>query len=293
MIVNFGSLNIDYVYAVDHLVKPGETLSSSKMQIYPGGKGLNQSIAIARAGGQIMHAGIYGRGGEFLFEILKDSGVDISQLTRLNQENGHAIIQVDADAENAILLHGGTNEMVDEAYVDAIMSRVDDSAIVLMQNETTSVGYMMKQAKAKGCTVAFNPAPMNAKALDYPLEYVDVLILNETEGEGLSGEHNTEDILNKLQSQYPKMKIILTLGSQGAWLARGGKKAFVPACKAHNVVDTTAAGDTFIGYYLACLDEGQGDIEAMMMAAKAAAITVTKAGAAVSIPRLADVKERI
>ena len=289
-IVNFGSLNIDYVYSVDHFVQPGETLSADIMQIYPGGKGLNQSIAVARAGGDIHHAGRYGADGTFLMELLKENGVDTNCLEKMDASNGHAIIQVDQHGENSILLYGGTNEMVDEAFIDRTIESVQSDDIVLFQNEVSSIGYAMKKAKEKGCKIALNPAPMNQKVLGYPLELVDILVVNETEGEALSGEKEVDAILNALKKAYPHTKVILTLGSKGAWFAFGDERFFVKACKVDKVVDTTAAGDTFIGYYLACISKGVDDKEALETATKAAAITVSRKGAAVSVPTMDELK---
>ncbi len=283
-ILNFGSMNIDYVYSVDHFVLPGETLSADSMQIYPGGKGLNQSIAIARAGGSVIHAGRYGQGGAFLRDLLHEDGVDTSNLESMEVSNGHAIIQVDAQGENCILLFGGTNEMIDEDFVDDVLAKAHGDEIVLFQNEISSISYAMKKAKESGCTIAFNPAPMNDKVLAYPLSLVDILVVNQTEGEVLSGQKTPETILDALKEAYPETKIILTLGSKGAWFTYKDTTFHVPACTVEKAVDTTAAGDTFIGYYLAHISKGFCDKEALELATKAASICVTREGAAVSIP---------
>lgn len=283
-VLNFGSLNIDYVYSVDHFVSPGETLSADNMQIYPGGKGLNQSIAIARAGGNVIHAGIYGRGGVFLRNILQDNDINTSNLNKLDVPNGHAIIQVDKYGENSILLYGGTNEMIDEGFIDNILDNAVGDEIVLFQNEISSIAYAMKKAKELGCKIAFNPAPMNKKVLEYPLSLVDILVVNQTEGEALSGQKQPNAILERLKHAYPQTKIILTLGADGSWFTYNETTFHIPSYKVERVVDTTAAGDTFIGYYLANISNGIDDIQALKYASKAAAICVTREGAAVSIP---------
>lgn len=284
MIINFGSLNIDYVYLVDHFVQPGETLQTENMSIYPGGKGLNQSIAIARAGGNVLHAGKYGEGGQFLYELLKYNGVDVSYLDRTNKSNGHAIIQVDRHGENSILLYRGTNGEIDKKYINRVFKEMQGDEIILFQNENSLVEYAIKQAKEKGCKIIFNPAPMNDDVLKYPLELVDILIVNQTEGKMLSGKQDPNDILQILKYKYPKAKIILTLGGDGAWFCDKENCYHIRSYKAEKVVDTTAAGDTFIGYYLAYIDSGIDDKRALTTAAKAAAIAISRKGAATSIP---------
>ena len=287
-IINFGSLNIDYVYAVDHFVQPGETILSNNMQIFPGGKGLNQSIAISRAGGNVTHAGMYSQEGNFLYDMLNIEGVDISVLKKVNASNGHAIIQVDKYGENSIILFSGTNGMIDENYINEVLKNIQGDEMFLFQNETSLIAYAMKKIKEHGCKIVFNPAPMNDKVKEYPLEYVDVFIVNKTEGMGLSGESESDEILKSLNSKYPNAKIILTLGENGSWYSFEDEKFHVSAYKVDYVVDTTAAGDTFIGYYIANISNGVSDKQALELASRAAAICVTKNGAAVSIPCLTD-----
>lgn len=283
-IINFGSLNIDYVYSVDHFVKPGETISSDNMEIYPGGKGLNQSIAIARAGGSVIHSGVFSDDGVFLYNMLKNNNVDVSTLKKVKSSNGHAIIQVAKNGENSIILFTGTNGMIDESYIDKVIEKTVGNEIVLFQNETSSIGYAMKRAKDRGCMIAFNPAPMNSKVHTYPLELVDILIVNRSEGMLLSGKEETSEILSSLNSKYPDAKIILTLGKNGAWYSYKNVRFYIPIYPEDSLVDTTAAGDTFIGYYLAGISNGIIDEEALYFATKAAAVCVSRKGASVSIP---------
>ena len=120
-ILNFGSCNIDYVYSMDHIVRVGETQSTYQLEIFPGGKGLNQSIAIARAGASVYHAGCIGSDGEMLTELLTKSGVNVSYVRTVDAKNGHAIIQVSAKGENSIFLYGGSNEMISESFIDFVL----------------------------------------------------------------------------------------------------------------------------------------------------------------------------
>lgn len=288
-VINFGSLNIDYVYKLNHIVKPGETISSMKMRKHAGGKGLNQSLAIARAGGEVVHAGFYGIGGEFLFEILKKDGVDVSYLEKKDELNGHAIIQVEKTGENAIVLYEGTNGKINKKYIDKVLDNVVGNEYILFQNEISEISYAMREAKKKGCSIVLNPAPMNQKVFEYPMELVDILIVNKTEGQMLAGKEKEEQILDYFVLKYPKTKVILTLGDKGAWFMKGIKRFHVKAKKIKRIIDTTAAGDTFIGYYLTFLGKGYNDKQALEIAAKASSICIGIEGASSSIPRYTKV----
>ena len=149
-IYNLGSLNIDYVYSVEHIVKPKETLSSSDIQRFAGGKGLNQSIALARAGCSIIHGGIIGTDGQFLKEILQNENIDVSNVKTLNQPTGHAIIQVDCNGQNGILLYSGTNYSIDREYVANFLNDAQEGDILLLQNEISNVEYIEKHRSFGG-----------------------------------------------------------------------------------------------------------------------------------------------
>ena len=290
MIVNFGSLNIDYVYAMDHFIRPGETYTADRLQIHPGGKGLNQSIAVARAGGSVRHVGCIGREGQFLKSLLDDEKIDTSGILTLDGSNGHAIIQVDKKGENCIILYSGANRSQPDGFVKEQAARLTGDEIVLFQNETDGIAEMMRLVKQKGCRIALNPAPMDDRIPAFPLEQVDYLIVNEGEGAALAGFVPSQDqtgfaqLLKALASRFPQAHIILTLGPLGLMYAWKEQVLTIPAYDAGPVVDTTAAGDTLIGTYLALIDEGKDDATALTLATRAAGVTVTKAGAASSIP---------
>ncbi len=287
MIINFGSLNIDYVYQMEKIVRPGETLSSEKRSVFPGGKGLNQSVALARAGAKVCHAGFAGKeDAQFLVDILEEAGVDTRLLKRVDAANGHAVIQVDQDGENCIILYGGTNRMPDEAYVEKVAAELSEGDLVLFQNETSMIGEMMLAAKNKKARIALNPSPMDAACMALPLELVDIFILNEIEGEALTGEQLPDKILDTMAERFPGARVILTLGAKGCLFNHDSERFAVPAAQCLQVVDTTAAGDTFTGYYLAGIEAGMTDMEALQRAAKASARCIETMGAAVSIPAL-------
>lgn len=288
-ILNYGSLNIDHVYSVDHLVRPGETLASLNYAMHPGGKGANQSAAIARAGGAVHHAGKIGRDGRWLVDQLTEYGVDTSQIRVTDDPSGHAIIEVDAAGENSIILHGGGNQQISTDEIDETLALFGPQDTLLLQNEISNTDHLMRAAAKRGLTICFNPAPMDPGVLDYPLELVGTFVVNETEAMGLAtGAQTPEQALEALAVRFPGVEIIVTLGASGLIARRGSESVLMPAFAA-NVVDTTAAGDTFIGYYLARRAAGDCFSDALRVASKASALAVSRPGAMTSIPLLNEV----
>lgn len=287
-VLSFGSLNIDYTYRVDHFVQKGETLSSESLQVFSGGKGLNQSIALAKAGAEVYHAGAIGEDGRFLLEVMEEAGVDTSCVKILNDvRTGNAIIQNDKEGDNCILLYGGANQAITKAQIDAVLSRFDSGDYLVLQNEINELPYLMNKAHEKGMKIVLNPSPLNEKIFAMPLQYVDYFLLNEVEAvQLLQWKQDSEDdmdILAALEAKFPNAAIVLTIGSAGAIFADGDKQFKQPAFRV-KAVDTTAAGDTFSGFFIAGLLSGITEEAAMEQAAKAAAIAVTRPGAAPSIP---------
>ena len=286
-ILNLGSVNIDHVYEVEHFVRPGETLSSTDYQIFAGGKGFNQSVALARAGAKTSHAGRVGRDAVWLDERLQQEGVDTTYLHESDTPTGHAMIQVEPTGENAIVLFGGANQTVTEGDLDSAFAAFSAGDYFLLQNETSAVADAIRQAHERKLKIVFNPAPMTPSVRDYPLNLVDVFVLNETEAEGLTEETDPEAIRQKMLAQYPDAAVVLTLGSKGAIYFDADTVHREDAPKV-NAIDTTAAGDTFIGFFLAELMQSNDPAKALNQGCRAAALCVTKTGAADSIPRLAE-----
>lgn len=289
-IYNFGSLNLDHVYSVDHFVRPGETISSKSYNLCYGGKGLNQSIAAARAGADVQHAGIYGVGGEVLLEYLQKSGVCTDYLCKAEKQQGHTVIQVSESGENCIILCPGSNFEITKDYINQVLDRIPKPDYLLVQNEVSEVSYMVHEAAKRGFQVVLNASPFDESLLKINFHDVTWLIINELEGAQLTGSEAPEDILFFLKSHYPKLGIVLTLGSAGCICTLGNERVehgifHVP------VVDTTGAGDTFAGYFIAALSDGQSLTGAVSLAAAASALAVTKAGAAPSIPLMKDVRK--
>lgn len=277
----FGSLNIDYTYSVKNFVSSGETIKSIGLQRNIGGKGLNQSIACAKAGGNVYHAGKIGQDGLFLKEYLDKNGVNTELLCIGDTPTGHAIIQVDENGGNCIIIHGGSNVEITDRYVDSVMCKFDSEDILLLQNEINNLEYIVKSAKQKGMTIVLNPSPV--EGLELPFEMIDYFILNEHEAEAIFGESEAENAIDAMREKYPDARFVLTLGAEGAVYADSKQILRTDAVKV-KAVDTTAAGDTFTGYFLTSIMDGCEPRNAMEIAAKAAAVTVSRMGAAESIP---------
>lgn len=289
-ILNFGSLNIDYVYSLSHFVQKGETITSDMLNVFAGGKGLNQSIALSRAGGNVYHAGAIGADGLFLEEVLNEAGVDTRFLMKCEDiRTGNAIIQKDREGDNCIILYGGANQAITKEMADEVLSAFGEGDWLFLQNEISEIPYMVEKAHERGMRIVLNPSPMNEKILGINLNYIDCFILNEVEAHALVREDVDKDaLLNQLKERFPHAEIVLTLGEKGSVYAGAEgiaeQKAYQVA-----VVDTTAAGDTFLGYYMAGRLQGESVKEALDMAARASAIAVSKKGAAPSIPKRDEV----
>ena len=291
-VLNFGSLNIDYVYKVAHFVGKGETLSSQSLNVFTGGKGLNQSVALGRAGAEVYHAGCIGRDGLFLLDILKSAGVDVSHVAVLEDvRTGNAVIQNDSEGDNCILLYGGANQAVTKEQVDQTFADFSKGDYLILQNEINELPYIVERAHELGMNIVLNPSPMNEKIRELNLEAVDWFILNEIEAGQLTGVEKTDGdgLISALLKRFPKARIVLTMGAFGSRYA-DEKKSAVQGIYPVRDVDTTNGGDTFTGYFMAGILRGRTAEEALDIAAKASAIAVSRPGAAPSIPTVGEVE---
>lgn len=291
-VLNIGSMNLDHVYNVDHIIQPGETQATNGMNIFIGGKGMNQSMALARAGVEVYHGGMIGGDGHVFLDACEEYGVHSDYIKTVNGKTGHTIIQVDKEAQNSILLFGGANMMLTEKYVEDVLSHFDSDDILLLQNEVNMLPYIIDKAYEKGMQIALNPSPFNDKLKECDLTKVSIFLLNEIEGGQVTGLTDPDEILNKMQEMYPDAKIVLTLGKDGAIYAEHGNTYHQPIFKVQ-AVDTTAAGDTFTGYFLAGLVDGMEIPDILKMSAKASSIAVTRPGAVRSIPCKSEVLEAL
>lgn len=287
--LNLGSLNIDKTYTVEHFVQEGQTINASACSSCCGGKGLNQSVALAKAGMQVYHAGMIGPDGGMLKQRLEECGVHTEYLATAQVESGHALIQVDKQGRNCIICYGGANHAITTPYIDSVLAHFSKGDYLLIQNEISNVPYAMQQAANRGMQVVFNPSPITPQLKTYPLEAVNCFLVNETEGEALTGERDYEAILAGLHARYPKALIALTVGANGV-LCRQGETVYRHGVYTVPVVDTTAAGDTFCGYFIACIAQGQPVAQALETASAASALSVSRPGASSSIPQREEVE---
>lgn len=287
-IVNFGSCNIDYVYSLDHIVNVGETETTNKLETFAGGKGLNQSIALARAGAKVYHAGCIGKDGEMLREIMNESGVDLSYIKNTDTKNGHAVIQVSAKGENSIFIYPGSNAEVSKDYIDSVLEDFEKGDILLLQNEISNVNYIIEKAYEKQMQIILNPSPINEKINEIDFGKLTYIVLNEIEAKEISGAKNAEESLLFFSKNYPDLKIMLTLGSKGSVYFDNENKISQSAFLV-DAVDTTGAGDTFTGYFVAGISKNENYAEILKMASAASAIAVSRMGAAPSIPKMEEV----
>lgn len=290
-ILNFGSCNKDIVYSVDSIVKGGETVKAHEMNIFVGGKGLNQSVALARAGAQVFHAGRIGTDGDEIKSFLHSVGADVTYLSVSETlKTGHATIQVDKNGENAIFVFPGANFEITHEMADDVLSHFDKGDILLLQNEINNISYIAQRAYEKGMKIFFNPAPFNEAAREIPIEKLHYLIMNESENAAYTGENDFEAFSKRIKTDFPDLHVIVTLGKNGCVYidSNGVKRQNAYKVKA---VDTTAAGDTFVGFFISQTAKQSSPEEALKTASAAAALSVTKHGAAPSVPTEDEVEE--
>ncbi|PDH40451.1 MAG: ribokinase [Rhodothermaeota bacterium MED-G19] len=284
-ILNFGSINKDLVYNVEDFVKPGETISSRDYGLYLGGKGLNQSVAISKSGSEVYHAGCINKSDHSIISDLKKWGVNTDYINKIDEATGHAIIQINQDGENSIIIHGGANNCVEKDQIDMVLSNFNEGDYILLQNEINSVNEIIEKAHKKGLRIFFNPAPYSSAVNNYSIEKVNTLIYNETEGQRLSGKKDYNQIIKTLSNKYPNTRQILTLGERGS-IYSFDKNTIKVKAESVKTIDSTAAGDTYIGYYISSLSKKVSVKQSMKIASQAASIATTIVGGANSIPEI-------
>lgn len=284
-VYNLGSINADVFYTLPHLVGPGETLAASSLYEGLGGKGANMSVAVARAGSVVHHIGAVGADGAWAIERLADYGVGTSFIQAVDDKTGHAIIMVDDNGENAIVIYSGANLRVSDANIAQALGQARAGDMFITQNETNAQALAAKTAKDAGLHVAYAAAPFDASAVTAVLSYLDLLILNQIEAEQL------QSATGMPAHELPIADVIVTLGSSGClWHDNSAGTETKFAAPKVTPIDTTGAGDTFTGFVLSALDQGKPMVEAIDLGTKAAAIMVTRKGTADVIPTLAEVQ---
>ena len=293
-----GSINVDTTYHMDRFPEPGETLQANDKSSAPGGKGDNQSVACARSGAKTYHIGMVGadQEGQFMRESMQEDGID-TRFVGIDKMHGTgtAMITLDANGQNDIMVYGGANQSMTTDVLKGTDELFKDIDFIITQFETPQKvsAEAFKRAKANGVTTILNPAP--AKEIDPELlKYTDVIAPNETESALLTGIEITDEDSMIKTAEYFKNKgvdnLLITLGSKGVFYSTPNDHGLVPAFKV-KPVDTTAAGDTFIGALASQLKTDLSNIaDALVYAQRASSLTVQKMGAAPSIPTYDEVK---
>ena len=281
---NLGSVNIDNVYRLDHLPRPGETLAAKGFSVGLGGKGANQTMAAARAGALVRHLGAMGSGDDWVLDSLRDAGACPEAIRRLTGETtGHAIILLDSEAENSIVIHPGANRALDPAQIGSDLAEIGPRDTLLIQNETNCQVEAARIAREAGARVIYSAAPFDIGAVRAVLDHVSILAMNEGEA---------RQLFDAIPGDLPVEGLLITRGGDGAEYRdlRSGEVTRQPSFSVVPV-DTTGAGDTFAGYFAAALDRGDSVAQAMQLASAAAALKVTRPGAGDAIPSLEEVLE--
>jgi ribokinase len=282
----FGSINIDLIFSVDHIVRGGETIASSSLVRSAGGKGANQAAALAKAGLAVSFAGKTGTDGMFLRELLESYGVDTTHTRNYDGATGQAVIQLDKNKQNAIVLFAGGNGAITPAEAGQTLEHFGEGDLLVLQNEITLTGSLISMAHERHIRIALNPSPYDERVESFPLEFVALFFVNEIEGAQLAhlpAGTPCEDILNALTARFPASEIILTAGKDGAYYGCGTERAHAGILDTP-VVDTTGAGDTFLGFFIAAQMRGFAAAAALAAACKASSIAVSRLGAMEAIP---------
>jgi ribokinase len=285
-ILVFGSLNIDLIFTVDHIVKSGETIGSASLVRSAGGKGANQAAALAKAGVEVCMAGKIGEDGEFLLKLLQSYGVDTAHVSRYEGATGQAIIQLDRDKQNAIVLFAGGNGRITPDEIKGTIGKFSAGDIIVLQNEVVHLAEIMKTAREQGLRICFNPSPCDETIETLPLQLTDTFFVNELEGAALASLPATTPpplILDRLVERFPAAEIILTAGKDGAYYGFRGTREKGDIVDLP-VADTTGAGDTFTGYFIAARGKNRSVAESLAIACRAASIAVSRLGAMEAIP---------
>ena len=284
-----GSLNNDHVYNVDHIVSKGETILSSKVENYPGGKGLNQAISLSKILDNVYMYGYVGKDNQLLFKQLKDSNIDARYITITDHPTGHAIIQVDSLGDNSIIVSAGANKQFFTARNKEVISKFDKGDFLVIQNEINNIDEIISFGKEQGMKIVLNPSPFNSSITKKMISKVDYLVLNKKEAIHLSSIEKPLDCITSLLRDFTDINIVLTLGEKGAYFANKKTLIFQESFKVP-VKDTTCAGDTFLGYFIGSIINGKTQKNAMLNATKASSICVQQSGASSSIPSFSEVE---
>lgn len=283
----FGSCNLDIFFSVPHIVAPGETIAAENVERKLGGKGFNQAIALRRAGMETLLAGCVGADGDAFRTYLAQNGVNAGALRTSEIPTGKAYIQIAKDGENSIIIYHGANFAVTGEQVNDTLSLLSPGDAVLLQNEISEVKYIVDRACELGLRTVLNPSPFADEMRKIDLDKISLLLVNETECAQLSGGRSPKRFAADMREKHPGLAGVITLGGKGS-LYFGPEGLVRQASYPARVVDTTGAGDTFTGYFVKTYYTENDVKKALDIASRAAAVTVSRIGAAPAIPTAAE-----
>ncbi|MGV6810831.1 MAG: ribokinase [Brevirhabdus sp.] len=280
-IYNLGSINADHFYRVPHVPAPGETIAATSRSTGLGGKGANQSVAAARMGSRVVHIGAVGPDGDWAVDRLRGYGVDTDHIASVDTPTAHANITVGEDGENAIVIFPGANVQQELARITTALAGAAAGDTLMLQNETNAQVDAARIAREKGLRVVYSAAPFSVDAVRAVLPFVTLLVMNEVEAQQLA------QALGDAAEAVPE--VLVTKGAKGAeWHEPKTKDTVFQPSFPVTPVDTTGAGDTFAGSFVAGLDQGMSVAHALELASGAAALKVTRHGTADAIPSRAE-----
>jgi ribokinase len=283
-IYNLGSINVDHIYKLPHFPASGETVQSFGYSVGLGGKGVNQSVAAVNAGGIVVHIGSIGIESDWILKMLRDLDLTTNHIAVSNKTTGHAVIYLDESAENTIILHAGANYDFQLSNIEKSLCQSQSGDWLLLQNETNLAYETVKYARSRGLKIAYSAAPFDCQKIEELLPYCNLLVLNEVEAQQCKSNIKNFDTLTD------RMIFVVTRGEAGAKCSINGKVLIFPSPSV-TAVDTTGAGDTFLGFLLAAIDNGVELESAMKFSTAAAAIQITRDGAVQAIPLREEVEE--
>ncbi len=284
----FGSVNIDRTFRLPRWIECGETISSLSLSTSAGGKGANQAAALSRAGADVYLAATIGPDGLWIKNRLDSFGVDTSLISlKENTFTGTATILLDDKGRNSIVLYGGGNRENDEEYIRKVFLNFGEGDWLVIENEINNLPLIIESAHQRKMRICFNPSPFEEELLSLDWSMVELIVVNEVEIMQLMKRKgsNWRETLMDAHKAFPSSSILLTLGEEGSLFLEkeSGKTAFTPIIRTETV-DTTGAGDTFLGYFLSSVIGGLTPSEALWRATKASSIAVSRKGAMDSIP---------
>lgn len=288
----YGSINIDLSFYLDHLVKEGETISSNAFIKGAGGKGANQASALGKAFGEkglVYLAGKTGKDASFILEKLNENNVDTAFVYN-SLYSGQAIIEIDKEGQNSIILYGGGNKEIEKKEIDEVFSYFNKGDYLVLNGEINNLDYIYDLGLKKEMKIVVNPSPLTEEILSLPLEKATVIILNEVEASSIT-RLNVDDeksIVSSLRERFPNSEVVLTLGDKGSYYCFKQETIYQPIFKV-DAVDCVGAGDTFLGYFLASRIKGLDAKTSLEKASFASSITVQRHGAMDAMPKSIEV----